>query len=323
MGDVRSRLGVVAIGRNEGERLKRCLASVSPDVPLVYVDSGSSDGSVEYARGRGAEVVELDMTRPFTAARARNEGLERLGFFHPSVEFVQFLDGDCEVEAGWFDTAIAALDKDRAAAAVCGRRRERFPEASFYNRLCDEEWDTPVGEAIACGGDATMRVKALQSVEGYDPVIIAGEEPELCHRLRAAGWHIYRLNAPMTIHDANMHSIRQWWLRAVRSGFGYAQVWRKTASSGGNSLYGAELGRAFFWAIGVPMLGGALAAIFSPLWLLTIPALWFMQIARLAIRSGLRKATLLLVGKLAEALGAIRFVLTAVGGRRPGAIYYK
>ena len=323
MADLRKRLGVVTIGRNEGERLKRCLRSIPADIPIVYVDSGSSDGSVAFARDRGAQVVELDMSRPFTAARARNEGFERLAALHPNLEFVQFVDGDCEMEAGWLDAAIAALDLDQAAAGVCGRRRERFPDASFYNRLCDEEWDTPIGEAAACGGDAAMRVDALRAVKGYDPTIIAGEEPELCHRLRAAGWTIHRLDAPMTIHDADMHSARQWWLRAVRSGFGYAQVWRKTAASGGERLYGQELRRALFWALGLPMLSLALAAILSPLWLLAAPALWLMQIARLAVRRGLRRATLLVVGKAAEASGAARYVLAVLRGKRQGAIFYK
>lgn len=323
MVDSQKRLGVVAIGRNEGERLRRCLRSIPIDTPVVYVDSGSSDGSADVACDRGAEVVGLDMSRPFTAARARNEGLDRLRAVHPGLEFVQFVDGDCEIEAGWLEAATAALDNDDAAAVVCGRRRERFPDASFYNRLCDEEWNTPVGEVKACGGDAAMRIDALWAVDGYDPTIMAGEEPELCHRLRAAGWHIHRLDAPMTIHDADMHSLRQWWLRAVRSGFGYAQVWHKTAATGGDPLYGPELWRALFWAIGLPMLGLALAAFLGPLWLLAVPAFWLLQIARLAVRRGLRKATLLLIGKAAEASGAVRYMLMTFRGTRQGAIYYK
>src|SRR4051794_6544130 len=101
-----SELGVIAIGRNEGERLRRCLESLSGlGLTIVYVDSSSEDGSVELARGLGAEVVELDLARPFTAARARNEGFERLGQIDPEVRFVQFVDGDCEVAGGWLDTA--------------------------------------------------------------------------------------------------------------------------------------------------------------------------------------------------------------------------
>lgn len=323
MADLRRRLGTVVIGRNEGERLQRCLRSIPLGVPVVYVDSGSSDGSVSYARRQGSEVVELDLSIPFTAARARNKGFERLLASCPDLEFVQFVDGDCEFETGWLDVAAGALDDDVSLAAVCGRRRERYPDASFYNRLCDEEWNTPVGETRACGGDVAMRVSALRDVNGYDPQIIAGEEPEMCSRLRAAGWRIARLDAPMTVHDADMHSVRQWWLRAVRSGFGYAQVWQKTAAAGGEPLYVRELLRALTWTAGVPFFGLVLAVVVGPTGLLTVPLLWLALVVRLAGRLGFRKAAMLSAGKVAETWGATRYVLTILRRTRQGAIFYK
>ena len=181
-----STVGIVAIGRNEGERLHRCLNSVvGRGLTLIYVDSGSTDGSIKLARNLGVEVVELDFSRPFSAARARNEGFERLCQINPEIRFVQFVDGDCEVADGWLDRAIRTLEDHFDVAVVCGRRRERFPERTVYNRLADLEWDTAVGEAKACGGDAMMRVSAFQAAGGYDPTLIAGEEPDLC--LRCAG----------------------------------------------------------------------------------------------------------------------------------------
>ncbi|MGB7409130.1 MAG: glycosyltransferase, partial [Pontixanthobacter sp.] len=222
---IATKIGLVAIGRNEGERLQRCLRSIPQGIAVVYVDSASTDDSVAFARSMGADVVSLDLDKPFTAARARNEGYARLADTKPTLQFVQFVDGDCEVEAEWFGAAIEALIKHDEVAAVCGRRRERFPDASFYNRMCDDEWNTPVGYADACGGDALLRRSAFEQVDGYDGAMVAGEEPEMCSRLRAADWRILRIDAPMTIHDADMHHPRQWWLRAIRSGFGYAQVW--------------------------------------------------------------------------------------------------
>jgi len=212
-------LGCVAIGRNEGQRLVRCLDSLVGRVArVVYVDSGSTDGSVEAARARGVEVVALDTSIPFTAARARNAGVARLREIAPDARFVQLVDGDCEVVAGWLERAHAALSARRELAVVCGRRRERHPEHSVWNRIVDVEWDTPVGDAKACGGDAMMRLDALAAVGGFDPSLIAGEEPELCVRLRAAGWKIERLDAEMTLHDAAMERVEQWWKRTVRSG---------------------------------------------------------------------------------------------------------
>lgn len=217
-------LGVVIIGRNEGERLIRCFESLQKSVSaIVYVDSGSTDGSVQEAKRRNIQVVELDTNLPFTAARARNTGFAHLLQIFPHLEFVQFVDGDCEVVSGWLETAYSYLVSHPEVAVVCGRRRERFPEASIYNRLCDLEWDTPVGEAKACGGDAMMRVLAFRQVEGFNPTLIAGEEPELCYRLRQKDWKIWRLDREMTLHDAAMTKFSQWWKRSVRAGYAYAR----------------------------------------------------------------------------------------------------
>src|SRR5271165_4657030 len=136
-------LGVIAIGRNEGERLRRCLDSVvGRGLIVVYVDSDSVDGSVELARSVGAEVVELDLSRPFTAARARNEGFKRLCKIDPEIRFVQFIDGDCELAEGWLEKALGILEENLEVGVICGRRRERFPQLTVYNHLADLEWDT-------------------------------------------------------------------------------------------------------------------------------------------------------------------------------------
>ena len=183
-----SDLGIVAIGRNEGERLRRCLNSlVGHGLPVVYVDSNSTDGSVELAHSMGAEVVELDLSVPFTAARARNAGFERLLELDQQIRFVQFVDGDCEVVPGWLDQARSVLEDRPDVAVVFGRRRERFPDQSIYNCLADIEWDTPVGETKYCSGDILVRVKAQREVGGYNPALIAGEDPDLAVRIRQRG----------------------------------------------------------------------------------------------------------------------------------------
>ena len=319
-----TRLAVVAIGRNEGERLRRCLQSVPAEIPIVYVDSGSSDGSVILARDLNAQIVQLDLARPFTAARARNEGLGRVLERWPDTRLVQFVDGDCEIERGWIERASAFLRENPAAGAVCGRRRERHPDASFYNGLCDREWDTPVGQAHSCGGDALVRIDALRDVGGYDPALTAGEEPELCARLRSNGWTIWRVDAPMTIHDAAMYQFRQWWLRAVRSGYGYAQVWHKTASSSTSpALYTRELARAVGWTAGIAILGVLLCMAIGRAGVVAPVFLWAAQFARLSFLTGARTAAHLMVGKFAETLGALKYGLALLKRRPEDAIFYK
>lgn len=312
-------LGIVAIGRNEGERLVRCLASMPAGTPVVYVDSASTDGSVEAARTAGATVLPLDMARPFTAARARAEGVALLSERVPATEFVMFIDGDCELEPGWLAAASAFLGAHPDYAAVCGRRRERFPKASLYNQVADWEWDTPVGEAAACGGDALMRLDAYRAVGGFDPTMIAGEEPELGSRLRAGGWRIMRLDAPMTIHDAATYRFGQWWKRAVRGGFGYAQAWRATRGS----LYAQDLRRMAVWAVIVPLAAIALAVLVSPLLILVWPALIAVQLLRWRSRVGIGHAALAAVGHFAVLAGAVRFAWRSLRGGPGGTLVYK
>jgi glycosyltransferase involved in cell wall biosynthesis len=213
---------------------------------VVYVDSASSDGSADLARSMGAEVVALDMSLPFSAARARNEGFERLVRGEPDVKFIQFVDGDCEVVEGWVERARQELEKRTDVAVVCGRRRERFPGASVYNRLADLEWDTPVGETESCGGDAMMRIAAFRAVKGFDPTVAAGEEPELCQRLRNRGWKVLRVDAEMTLHDSAMLSFGQWWKRAVRSGYGAMDV---ATRFGDRGLFVKHVHSARRWAV--------------------------------------------------------------------------
>lgn len=315
-------VGVVIIGRNEGERLKHCLASVSDAAPVVYVDSGSTDGSQDAARAAGAHVVDLDMTQPFTAARARNAGLDHLRSLTPVPEFVQFVDGDCELQPGWIDTARACLDADARIAAACGRRRERFPEASIYNRLTDLEWDTPVGQTLYCGGDVLMRVAALTEVGDYNPTLIAGEEPELCVRLRAAGWTIWRLDAEMTLHDAAMVRFSQWWKRTRRAGHAYAE---------GAALHGRPPERhrvrqtlsALIWGVGVPVLAVLLALVSGPLAVLIL-LLWPLQVVRLVAQgTAADRALFLVLGKIPEALGVLGYVWRRVRGGEARLIEYK
>lgn len=217
-------IGVVVIGRNEGIRLQHCFESLEvPYSSVVYVDSGSTDKSVGLAESLGIAVVKLDETLPFSAGRARNEGFSWLIGAHPELEFVQFVDGDCRVFEGWLAAAYDYLSQHKEYSIVAGRRKEIDPESSRYNLLCDIEWDTPIGDADACGGDFMIRSEAFLAVGGFNPQVIAGEEPELCYRLRQKGGKVYRADQAMTLHDAAIYKFSQWWKRCVRSGHAYAQ----------------------------------------------------------------------------------------------------
>ena len=324
-----TRLGAVVIGRNEGDRFRRCLDSLLGKAELiVYVDSGSTDGSVEYTREQGVEVVDLDASTPFTAARARNAGFDRLRALAPEVALVMFVDGDCEVQPHWLPAAERFLAEHGEYAVVSGRRRERRPEASIYNYLCDVEWNTPVGDADACGGDAIMLAKALDEVSGFNPSLIAGEEPELCIRLRNAGWKIRRLDHEMTMHDANVTRFSQWWTRAVRAGHAYAEVGAMHTEHSARQRVTKSL-KTLVWAFVLPATTLGLIG-FTSGFSLALLLLYPLNVARIAMR--LRRdgeprayvvATFLMLSKFPEALGWLRYQTGRLTGKRSKLIEYK
>lgn len=242
-------IGFVAIGRNEADRLGRCIDALQCNGDrIVFVDSGSRDASIDIATRKGVAIVELSADKPFTAARARNEGFEGLLKQWPDTSFVMFIDGDCELMAGFMSPAIKMLRENPGVGVVTGRCRELRPNATIYNRLCDMEWNGPTGEIEATGGIFLTRTATFRASGGFNPSLIAGEEPEFCIRVRAAGESINRINEDMCFHDADMRRFGQWWRRAIRAGHSYAQVNKIHSGS-----YEAERRRAWLWGAIIPL----------------------------------------------------------------------
>jgi len=323
--------GIVVIGRNEGRRLEACLKSLDGHAgAIVYVDSGSTDGSVELAGSLGVNVVELDLSIPFTAGRARNVGFDTLCSQHADVECVQFIDGDCILADGWLFRGAQFLQANPSYAVVAGGVRESNRLGSIYNRLLDMEWNVPAGDSAACGGIALMRRVAIEQVGGFNPKVIAGEEPELCVRLRQNGWKVMRLDDEMTLHDADMHCFGQWWRRTKRGGFAYAL---------GASMHGRpperhwvrETRSALVWGLAIPALI-LILAVLSRGWGLLLFSIYPLQVARIARgrrRHGDSQSDAWLYGlfcvlaKFAEAAGILKFYRQRLFGQQARIMEYK
>jgi glycosyltransferase involved in cell wall biosynthesis len=328
-------LSVVVIGRNEGDRLVACLQSVQQlrdiegDVELIYVDSASTDGSPARAAALGAKVVPVESARQ-TAALARNTGLAAA-----TAPYVLFLDGDTILHPDFPRIALAAIAADPTVAAVWGHRRELHPERSVFNRVLDLNWIIPPGFTQYCGGDVVMRREVLAAVQGYDPTLIAGEEPEVCRRIRAQGFRILHVDAPMTKHDFNMTRVRQYWRRALRSGHAYAEVskrFRNTEDPLWQRARVRNLLRGTFWTL--TLVSALLASIASRS---PFPAAaWMALLLLMAARSGWKARwkssspqTLFLYGlhchleQVPILFGQLQFDLDAWRGKRRGLIEYK
>jgi len=322
-------IGVVVIGRNEGERLRRCLTSVCDSKSsIVYVDSGSTDDSINIAKNMSVNVVNLDMSLPFSAARARNAGVDRLTDLVPEFNYIQFVDGDCEVTDSWFATASQFLDENSNVAIVAGQLNERFPEASIYNRLGDLEWNfSKPGDVDAVGGIFMVKTAVFKDISGFNETVTAGEEPELCRRAMDAGWRIVRLDKDMAWHDLAMNSFGQWWPRQVRGGYGGLDVARRFGLKG----FIRNSWRSRFWSA---WLGVALISSFLGYWLTTslLIMLWALQYWRIAlgtwrggqtIKTSLAYAWFTMLSFWPQMLGQIYYVWDKLKGRHYRLIEYK
>lgn len=322
-------LGAVIIGRNEGARLQACLASLSGRVdPLVYVDSGSTDQSVLYARKAGAHLVELDMSLPFTAARARRAGFDALASLPGDMpNLVQFVDGDCIVEHGWLAQAVQAVRADESLGLVTGWRSEVHADASIYNALCAVEWHRPAGPIRTCGGDMLVRVAAYEAAGGWRGDVIAAEDDELCLRIGKAGWRLLRIPEPMTRHDAAMLNFGQWWKRAVRSGHGFAQVGHLHPD-----FFVAERRRVWIFGAILPLIAC------SGIWLGWLPVLFALglyavsyvrtvrgQVLRegLSLGEAMKHGIFLTLSKLPNLIGMLTYYARRARGAEMRIIEYK
>lgn len=320
------RTGIVVIGRNEGERLVASLESVrGQGCPVVYVDSGSSDGSAARARSSGEAVVELDPARPFSAARARNEGFAALMARDPALGCVQFIDGDCTLLPGWIASASSAMAADPRRAVVIGPLQERKPDASVYNRLCAMEWKSPAGDLTnfgALGGIMLVRAEVFARLGGFNEQVIAGEDSEFGVRVGLAGLTITKIDTPMATHDADIHRFGQWWRRTVRAGHAIGQ---RFSLNGRAPLHDCARERrsVLFWGLGLPTTILALAPWTSGVSLLLAFGYLVLgaRIARHRLAQGDSRADawlyarFVVLAKFAEAVGLVKFHLNRIAGQ--------
>ena len=307
-------IGVVVIGRNEGPDLARCLGALPRGaVPVVYVDSGSTDGSPALARSLGVDVVDLDPAIPFSAARGRNEGAQHLLRAHPELRYLQVVDGDTELSPGWLEAGAAAMAEDELLAAVGGRLRERDARSSLCKRAFDVELETSSRQHTL--GTAMYRFAAFREVGGFRSDLKAGEEPELCVRLRRAGWRVARLDTPMGVHDVGPLRVGEWWQRCSRAGRAYAEG-ATIHGEGPEAHWSWEHKRALVGGVAVPAVALALAPVTlgATVVLLAAGGLVSWTRAYTAARKRAHEkgnaaawATACVVGRLAEGQGALQF----------------
>jgi GT2 family glycosyltransferase len=192
------------------------------------------------------------------------------------------------------------------------------------------EWNTPIGETAACGGDAFMRVTSVEEVGGYDETVIAGEEPEICLRLRRLGHRIWRTDSEMTRHDTQITKFSQWWRRNVRAGYAYAEGYHRYGKQPEKLNRRAVISNVA-WGLGIPIITIALLVptLGWSVAILLLYGLLYLRIfsACLAVGHRWRDAGLyaqfVTLGKFPQAQGLLQFHIRRISKSERKIIEYK
>lgn len=230
-------LAIVIVSTNEGHWLRDCLSSVyshaggaALDVVVVDNDSVDSTRDVVEAEFPQARLV-VSENRGF--AHGNNRGLETT-----DARYVLFLNPDTEIFEGTFGDLVAEADR-RPAVGLIGARQltpdhelfptiRRFPSAAraLGDALRSERWPFQpawAGERVldeaayareyecdwTSGSFMLARRQALQSAGFLDErFFIYSEEPDLCLRIKRAGWRVVHLPSMTIIHHACKGGIR-------------------------------------------------------------------------------------------------------------------
>jgi len=288
-------LSIILISHNQSWNIPRLIESVLHETTFVQereillVDSASSDGTAELAATFPIRVLRLPASQRLTAAAGRYVGCK-----HTSGKLVLFLDGDMEMMPGWLACAMDYLARNPAVAAVTGQVFDVLPTA--------DSDDVPVMPAVAsaaavsipaCGGAGMYRRAVLEQVGNFNPYLYSEEEPDLCLRMRVAGYSIVRLERPLAKHYSDMSEK-------------FATVlgrWRRNLHLGQGQNLRYKWGTRYFWrymyerSYGTVPAFTMLVGIFSLAWWLAAGQaryfqLWLAVVAVVLVADAIRKRSL-------------------------------
>ncbi|MGA7669525.1 MAG: glycosyltransferase [Nitrolancea sp.] len=202
-GDNDLSLDVVIITKNQGWNVRRLVESVLreteslPRTDVILVDSASTDDTVYVAQEFPIRVIRLSKRQRLTAAAGRQAGITQT-----SGDVVLFLDGDMELRHGWIAAALRVFKKEPSVAVISGQVVDQPRVTKESCGPARPLSNTPVlyDTVPHGGGAAAYRRRVLEKVGSFNPYLFSDEEPELCLRIREAGYRVVKLRMPIADH---------------------------------------------------------------------------------------------------------------------------
>lgn len=218
------KIAVIIPVKNDACRLRVLLVSLSRQNvahQIVVVDNGSSDASVAVAKEFGASV--------FDGVGLKVGALRNLGVSQTTKEVLAFCDSDHEVPEDWLDQGLRVLAKSPEIVA-CGSYCLPPPDGTWVQRVwaihrlrshqrgrIDVDW---LG-----AGNMFLRRSDFVRVGGFSEGLIAAEDVDLCHRIRANGGRVVCDPTIRNVHHGEPRTLSQFFRKEYWRGSSGLKAW--------------------------------------------------------------------------------------------------
>lgn len=198
-------VSVIIVNHNGKVFLKNCMSSLSaqsyPAIEMIFVDNGSSDGSIDYIRKEFPSARIIDIKKNSGFARGNNLGLKAA-----NGELIATLNNDTEVSSRWLEELVSIMNSNESVG-MCASKMLFMEKPGMIQStgLCISKsgvsWDRGIYkidkgqyESVEenfgpCAGAALYRKKMLDEIGFFDEDFYAYlEDTDLAFRARLAGW---------------------------------------------------------------------------------------------------------------------------------------
>jgi glycosyltransferase involved in cell wall biosynthesis len=198
-------VSIIVIGRNEAQRIERCLRSVFASMPsredceVIYVDSASEDETVAIASRFPIRILQLRQSWKLSPSAGRY-----IGYQHARGKYLLFVDGDSLLYKRWLVRACEFLGENPACGGVGGIMHQAYLSRSgnciaVAKNYFSQSPEEPVRAAVSLSGIAMYRRDAMEKAGTFNPFLTTGEECELALRIQDAGYSLARIFEPMCV----------------------------------------------------------------------------------------------------------------------------
>lgn len=176
-------ISFIVIGKNEGDRLVKCLKSVrnfaldnNAKYEIIYVDSQSTDGSLEYVKSLNW-VSCHSLSGKCNAARARN-----LGASKSKGNNLFFVDGDMELNSKAY-TSYFNVQENLYHPIMTGNRLDIFYDNNWNKIGSLKTGPNHDIEQITTGGLFIIESNLWNEISGMDSKLNCFEDNDLAYRI--------------------------------------------------------------------------------------------------------------------------------------------